>query len=64
MGETMIHRLRQHWVPVLFFAALALLPLAAISLGLSYFITFATRVLVLAFGAVGLIFGLFYCVFV
>lgn len=39
---------------ILLLGALALLPLAAVWLGQSYYITFATRVLVLAIAAVGL----------
>lgn len=54
MAEEMIHRLRRHWLPVLVLTALALLPLVAVSLGQTYYITFATRVLVLAIAAVGL----------
>ncbi|MDP3250483.1 MAG: branched-chain amino acid ABC transporter permease [Hydrogenophaga sp.] len=54
MAEKMVHLLRRHWLPALLFAALALLPLLALFLGQSYYITFATRVLVLAIAAVGL----------
>jgi branched-chain amino acid transport system permease protein len=54
MAEDLLTRLRRHWLPILLFGMLALLPLMAVSLGQSYYITFATRVLVLAIAAVGL----------
>lgn len=54
MAEATAHTLRRHWLPFALLAVLALLPLAALSLGQSYYITFATRVLVLAIAAVGL----------
>ncbi|NDU79257.1 branched-chain amino acid ABC transporter permease, partial [Actinomadura sp. DSM 109109] len=54
MAETLTLRLRRHWGSALLLAALALLPVVATALGQSYYVTFATRVLVLAIAAVGL----------
>jgi len=54
MAEGMSTRLRRHWLTILLLGGLALLPLVAAGLGQSYYITFATRVLVLAIAAVGL----------
>ncbi len=54
MAEKMTTRLRLHWLPVLLLGTLALLPLVAGWLGQGYYVTFATRVLVLAIAAVGL----------
>jgi branched-chain amino acid transport system permease protein len=46
--------MRQQWLSILLLGGLALLPLAAAWLGQSYYVTFATRVLILAIAAVGL----------
>lgn len=54
MVEDLRQLLRRQRLPALLLAALALLPLLAVSLGESYYITFATRVLVLSIAAVGL----------
>lgn len=54
MAEKISARLRRHRLFLLLLAVLALLPLVAVGLGQSYYITFATRVLVLAIAAVGL----------
>lgn len=54
MADKAISHLRRHWLAALLLGTLALLPLIAVWLGQSYYITFATRVLVLAIAAVGL----------
>ncbi|MGH8436623.1 MAG: branched-chain amino acid ABC transporter permease [Pseudomonas sp.] len=54
MDKNPYNLIRRHWVPVLLFGVLAILPLIAIAMGQGYYITFATRVLVLATAAVGL----------
>ncbi len=54
MAESKLDFLRRHWLPVTVLAALALLPLAAIAMEQSYYITFVSRVLVIAIAAAGL----------
>ncbi len=54
MAESKLNFIRRHWLPALLMLALALLPLAANALGQGYYITFASRVLVIAIAAVGL----------
>ncbi len=54
MADSIPNLLRRHWLPALVVFGLALLPLAANALGQGYYITFASRVLVLAIAAVGL----------
>jgi branched-chain amino acid transport system permease protein len=54
MAEQLSSRIRRHWLPIVLLGLLALLPVVAALLGQSYYVTFATRVLVLAIAAVGL----------
>lgn len=54
MAESKLDFIRRHWLPASLMLALALLPLAATALGQGYYITFASRVLVIAIAAVGL----------
>lgn len=54
MAESKLELLRRHWLPGLLVLALVLLPLAATALGQGYYITFASRVLVIAIAAAGL----------
>lgn len=54
MAESKLNFIRRHWLPASLIIVLALLPLAANALGQGYYITFASRVLVIAIAAVGL----------
>jgi branched-chain amino acid transport system permease protein len=54
MADARAHPMRRYLLPILLLTALAALPLVATALGQGYYITFATRVLVLAIAAVGL----------
>jgi branched-chain amino acid transport system permease protein len=54
MAESKLNFIRKHWLPASLILVLALLPLAANALGQGYYITFASRVLVIAIAAAGL----------